>query len=103
MKENVLLNTLLEDSQIKNSGLKKEFIASILKKYNDIMIDHLLQYGSVEVGNGFYLEVIPLTDRVHVLRNTVYKNNRKYKLKLTMDDEVYTKISEYYDELKELL
>lgn len=101
MNNKELLDRLMEDSKIKRSGLTPEVIKYIIKTYNDTSLDMLLENGHVELGNDMILEVVQLTDRVHVLRGTPYKSNRKYKLKLTMEDTVYKKIEEYYDRLKQ--
>lgn len=101
MKENNILDKLMETPRIKNLGLKKGSILNILEAYNNIAFDYMLENGYVELGNGMTLEIVQLSDRVHVLRGIPYKNSRKYKLKLTMEDTVYRKIEEYYSKLQE--
>lgn len=101
MKDNDLIEKLMCNPRIKNLGLKKESVVDILKAYNRIAIDTLLENGNVELGNGMSIEIVKLIDRVHVLRGTPYKSSRKYKLKLTMDNTIYKQIEEYYDRLLE--
>lgn len=101
MKDNQVVSKLMNSPRIKNLGLKQESVVDILKAYNDIAFDTLLENGFIELGNGLIIEVVRLLDRVHVLRGTTYKSSRKYKLKMTMEDEVYRKIDEYYTRLQE--
>ena len=96
-----ILSTLSSNPDIKRLGLSESSLVAILDSYNDILIDNLLENGRIEVGNGLIIEVVKLLDRVHVLRGTTYKSNRKYKLKLTMEDRVYDKIESYYNKLQE--
>lgn len=101
MKDNTTITKLMQSPRIKNLGLKQEAIVDILRIYNDILLNELFENGRLEVGNGMTLEVVQLLDRVHVLRGVSYKSSRKYKLKLTMEEDLYQKIEEYYDRLKE--
>ncbi len=101
MKDNNVIDQLMSSPRIKNLGLKRESVLDILKTYNDIAFNTLLENGHIELGNGMIIEVVQLLDRVHVLRGTPYKSSRKYKLKLTMEDVVYKKIEEYYNRLQE--
>lgn len=101
MKNDLVIEKLMTNSRIKNLGLKKESIIDILKAYNEIAFNILLEKGQIELGNGITIEVVQLIDRVHVLRGVSYKSSRKYKLKLTMEDAVYEKIEEYYNRLQE--
>lgn len=101
MQDNRLLDELMKKPEIKNLGLRKEIIVNILKGYNDIAFDFLLENGYVSLGNGMNFEVVQLTDRVHVLRGVPYSSTRKYKLKVTLDDTPYNKIEEYYKKLQE--
>lgn len=101
MKDNSVLDKLMQNSRVKSLGLTQETILSILKAYGDITLDTLLENGYLELGNGMILEVVQLLDRVHVLRGVSYKSSRKYKLKITMEDSIYKKIEEYYDRLQE--
>lgn len=100
-KDNGVLSKLMNSPSVKNIGLKQEAVTNILKAYNDIAIESLLENGYIELGNGMIIEVVQLVDRVHVLRGTPYKSTRKFKLKLTLEDRFYKKIEEYYDRLKE--
>lgn len=102
MKDNnSVIDKLMISPRIKNLGLKRETVIDILKEYNDVAFNTLLENGHIELGNGMIIEVVQLIDRVHVLRGTPYKSNRRYKLKLTMEDVVYKKIEEYYNKLQE--
>lgn len=101
MKDNEILDELMQSAIVKSLGLKKEVVLSILKTYNDVAFNNLLENGHLELGNGMIVEVVQLIDRVHVLRGVPYKSSRKYKLKLTMEDTVYKKIEDYYDQLKQ--
>lgn len=101
MKNKYLLMKLFSSPKIKSLGVKKEVVFHILKEYNDIAMRHLLENGHIELENGMIIEIVQLLDRVHVLRGTTYKNNRKYKLKLTMEESLYNKIEDYYEQLKE--
>lgn len=101
MRNEQLLNRLMETPRIRNLGLKKEIVSSILDSYDDIVLSILLENGHIELDSGMNMEVVKLTDRVHVLRGVSYKSNRKYKLKLTMENRVYDKIEEYYEKLNE--
>lgn len=104
MKSNTdILDKLMNSPRVKNLGLKKDSIIDILKNYNDIAFDSLLENGYINLGNGMILEVVQLTDRVHVLRGVSYCSTRKYKLKLTLEDEPYNKIEEYYNKLQEAI
>lgn len=101
MREDKLLDSLMDSPRIKSLGLKKESVLDILKTYNQIVLSTLLDTGHVELSNGMIIEVVKLLDRVHVLRGISYKSSRKYKLKLTMEEYLYRKIEEYYDKLGE--
>lgn len=101
MRNEQLLNRLMETPRIRNLGLKKEIVSSIIDSYDDIVLSILLENGHIELDSGMNMEVVKLTDRVHVLRGVSYKSNRKYKLKLTMENRVYDKIEEYYEKLNE--
>ena len=92
---------LMDSNSIKNLGLKKDTVEDILSIYNNIIITKLLDNGYIELNNGMIIEVVQLLDRVHVLRGVSYNSNRKYKLKLTMTDDLYKKIEEYYNRLQE--
>lgn len=101
MKCDILINKLMNTPHLRNLGLKKEIVESIVDDYNEILLDELLEKGHIELKNGMNIEIVRLIDRVHVLRGITYKSNRKYKLKLTMEDILYKKIEEYYDKLQE--
>jgi hypothetical protein len=101
MKDNNVIDKLMNSPRIKNLGLKKETVVDILKTYNEVAFNTLLENGHIELGNGMIIEVVKLIDRVHVLRGTPYKSSRRYKLKLTMEDIVYKRIEEYYNKLQE--
>ena len=101
MKDNKVLDSLMTNPRIKSMGLKKETVADILKAYNSIVIDTLMENGHIELDNGMIIEIVKLLDRVHVLRGVSYKSSRKYKLKLTMEEVLYRRIEEYYDQLGE--
>lgn len=104
MKENKLIDKLMKSARIKGLGLKREAVESILKEYEEIAFKSLLENGYVDIGNGMTIEIIRISDRVHVLRGVTYKSTRKYKLKLTMMENIYNRIESYYDELeKEIL
>lgn len=100
MKNNTI-DKVMSHPSIKNLGLTKESILNILSVYDEAVLTDLLENGHIELGNGMIIEVVRLIDRVHVLRGTTYKSNRKYKLKLTMEEILYKKIEEYYDRLQE--
>lgn len=101
MKDNKVLETLMNSPRVKSMGLKQESVSDILKIYDNIVIDALLENGHIELSNGMIIEIVKLLDRVHVLRGVSYKSSRRYKLKLTMEDFLYRKIEEYYDRLGE--
>lgn len=101
MKNNTVIDDLMNNPKVKNIGLKRETIVSLLKAYEEVAFNSLLDNGRIELGNGMSIEVIQLLERVHVLRGNTYKSSRKYKLKLTMNDEVYKRIEAYYNKLKE--
>lgn len=101
MKDNKVLEALMNSPRVKSMGLKQESVSDILKIYNNIVIDALLENGHIELSNGMIIEIVKLLDRVHVLRGVSYKSSRRYKLKLTMEDFLYRKIEEYYDQLGE--
>lgn len=101
MSENIILDKLMTNPRIKSLGLRRETIQGILKAFNDVAIESLLENGHIELENGMNIEVVRLIDRVHVLRGIPYKSSRKYKLKLTMEENLYERIEEYYDELQE--
>lgn len=96
-----LLDDLMNSPKIRSIGLKKETVSGILKEYDSIILSHLLDNGYIDLGNGLMIEIVRLTDRVHVLRGVPYKSSRRYKLKLNMDESIYTKIKDYYDKLEE--
>lgn len=91
----------MNDPKIRNLGLREEIVASIIQSYSDRAIKVLLDNGYINLDNGMYIEVVKLTDRVHVLRGVPYQSTRKYKLKLSMDESLYNKIEKYYDALQE--
>lgn len=100
MKDDKILEKLMSDPKIRNLGLKEEVISSIINSYNDRVLDSLLENGHIEINNGMNIEVVRLISRVHVLRGVEYHSNRKYKLKLTMEENLYEKIEKYYDDLE---
>lgn len=99
--DKAILDTLMNDPKIRNLGLKEEIVSSIIESYSNIAIEELLNNGYLSLNNGMYFEVVKLTDRVHVLRGVPYQSTRKYKLKLSMDESLYSKIEKYYDKLQE--
>lgn len=101
MNNDRIINTLMADSKIKNLGLKEELVSSIIRSYEDLVVDELLDKGYIYLNNGMNIEIVQLTDRIHVLRGIPYQSSRKYKLKLTMDGKLYDRIEEYYERLKE--
>ena len=101
MRDEKIIERLLEDKGIKGSSIKKEVVRYIIDKYNEATINELLSKGHIELSNGMNIEIVRLIDRVHVLRGVSYKSNRKYKLKLTMEDNLYNAIESYYDKLQE--
>lgn len=101
MRDEKIIERLMNTKSIRNLGVKKEIVESIIQSYNDIALTELLDKGHIELSNGMNIEVVKLIDRVHVLRGIPYKSNRKYKLKLTMEDILYKKIEAYYDKLQE--
>lgn len=100
-KNNQVIEDLMKHPTIRSLGLTRESIISILRTYNDIALAHLLDHGQINLGNGIDIDVVPLVDRVHVIRGIAYKNHRKYKLKITMDDDIYKTVEEYYNKLRE--
>lgn len=96
-----VLDSLMNDPSIRRARTDKDSIIKIIDIYNEMLLESLLENGRIELGNGLIIEVVKLLDRVHVLRGTTYKSNRKYKLKLTMEDRVYEKIESYYNKLLE--
>ena len=101
MKNEKISKALMETPTIRNLGIKEEIVDSIINSYNDILLKVLLDSGFVNLDNGMHIEIVKLTERVHVLRGVTYQSNRKYKLKLTMEEELYKKIEDYYDRLQE--
>lgn len=101
MKNPDVLEKMMRSPRIRNLGLKEESVLSILEAYESASLETLLDNGHIDLGNDVILEVVPLLDRVHVLRGVAYKANRKYKLKITMGDQLYNKIEEYYDRVRE--
>lgn len=103
MSDDQVLNKLMKTSTVRNLGLKEERVKEILDTYHKVLLDELLDNGHVELSNGMNLEIVRLTERVHVLRGIAYSNQRKYKLKLTMMDELYEQVEKYYDDLQEII
>ena len=101
MNNEELVDRLVNSPSIRNSGLKREFIEKILDSYRDHLVDIMLENGYINLGNGFIIEIVKLTERVHVLRGVSYKSSRKYKLKLSMEESIYKKIESYYEGLCE--
>lgn len=101
MKNNKIVDDMMSSTKIKNLGLKRESLEEILDIYSQCLVNNLLENGYIQLDNGFNIEVVLLLDRVHVLRGIQYKSNRKYKLKLTMEENIYKQIESYYDKLKE--
>ena len=99
MKNKVILSKLMKTHNIQRLGLKEESVSDILETYESILLDHLLENGILDIG--VVVEVVPLVERIHVLKGVAYNANRKYKLKLTMDDTTYKKVEAYYNKLKE--
>lgn len=99
MKSNERISKMMEHPSIRNLGLKDEIISLIVSIYDSVVLDDLLENGHIELDNGMNIEIVKLLDRVHVLRGISYQSNRKYKLKLTMEDALYKRIEEYYDSL----
>lgn len=100
-KPNVAIERFIESPKIKNLGITRETALDILKEYNDVAIGVLLENGYIDLGNGLHLEIVKISDRVHVLRGTVYKSTRQYKLKATMGEDIYKRVDEYYNSLLE--
>lgn len=101
LKNPDVLSKLMKSHRVRSLGLKEESLTSIIDSYESALLETLLDNGHIDLGNDIILEVVPLIDRVHVLRGVAYKSNRKYKLKITMGDELYERIENYYDKLKE--
>lgn len=101
MKSDGIINQVMNTPSVKNLGLKKDPIEDIINSYLDIVFEILLENGHIELGSGIMIEVVKLLDRVHVLRGISYKSSRKYKLKLTVSDDIYKKIESYYNQLEE--
>ena len=101
MRDERVIEKLMNTPNIRNLGIKREVIECIINNYNELVLDELLSRGHIELNNGMNIEVVRLIDRVHVLRGVSYKSNRKYKLKLTMEDILYKKIEDYYNKLQE--
>lgn len=101
MKSNVALERFMNSPKIKNLGITKETAVEILKEYNDVALNVLLEQGYIELGNGLQIEIIKILDRVHVLRGIAYKSTRQYKLKISMDENIYKKVDDYYTSLME--
>lgn len=101
MKNDPVLDSLMKNPRVRNLGLKEELVSSIIESYSELALENLLNNGYITLSNGMTIEIVQLTDRVHVLRGVSYSSNRKYKLKLTMDESLYNKISDYYEKLKE--
>lgn len=101
MKGDKILDGMMESSTISKLGLTRSAVKSILDSYHDAMLKTLLEEGHIELSNGMIIEVVELLDRVHVLRGITYNSSRKYKLKLTMEDNVYKDIESYYEKLRE--
>lgn len=101
MKNSDLLSKLMQTPRIKSLGLKEESVSDILSAYANIAFETLLENGKLDVGEDITLEIVQLVERVHVLRGVRYPANRKYKLKITMEDDLYKKIESYYERLRE--
>ena len=96
-----VLEKMMNSPKIKSLGLREESVLSIIEAYESAALETILENGHSDLGNGAILEVVPLIDRVHVLRGVAYRANRKYKLKITLGDDLYEKIEKYYDQLRE--
>lgn len=96
-----LVDKLMNSNRIRNLGLKEGTVIEILESYDSIILDTLLENGVVNLGNGITIDVVHLLDRVHTLRGIPYPNTRKFKLKVTLDDNLYNRIADYYNKLKE--
>lgn len=101
MNDVSVLDKVMANPKIKNLGLKKEVISSILNIYNEITFHSLLENGHIDLDNGMSIDIVKISDRIHVLRGITYKSHRKYKLKLSMEEYVYKRIEDYYDKLQE--
>lgn len=98
-KNDKVITELMSSPIIKSLGIRQDVVENILDTYHDIVLKQLVAAGHIELSNGMNLEVVKLTNRVHVLRGVSYQNTRKYKLKLTMDEDLYAKVEKYYETL----
>lgn len=92
-------------SKLKNSkivrgiGLTEDTVRSLVEEYHNLVIASILENGYYSAGENLCIEVVPITPRIHVLRNKTYRSTRRYKLKITIGDDIYKKIEESYDSL----
>lgn len=73
----------------------------IIEEYQKSLLKTLLENGHVYVTPDIKLEVIFITPRRYVLRGKDYKSVRLYKIKSTVSDDLYKKISDAYDAFRE--
>lgn len=84
---------LLSDSEVAR-------IETALSNYQDILVDTLINNGYVYIAPEFKLEVVSTKPRRYILRGQEYTSHRLYKVKATIGDVIYKKISNVYDQFR---
>lgn len=96
-----VIDKVVENPKIKNSGLKREVLETILDIYNEATFDVLVNEGYVDIGDYYKAELVKIQPRIHVLRGVEYRSRRNYKLRAYLQPRTYQIVEDFYSELEE--
>lgn len=79
-----------------------ELVESVIKAYQEEVLNTLLEQGHTWVTPEIRIDVVPITPRRYVLRNQEYHSVRRYKLKASItDSDFFDKLSDEFDQLRD--
>ena len=92
----------LASPSAKKLHITEDNVEELLTDYREALSQTLLENGYVVFCEGVTVEVVKLSRRVYVLRNKVYYNDkRRYKLKISIWNSVYDKLTASFKDLEE--
>jgi hypothetical protein len=81
--------------------ISEEVAKRCIETFADTLQRSLLEYPTVSIKDVGTFSVVPLSDRIRVLRGKVYPSRLRYKVRYYVTDAVQEKLCEVYDPLRE--
>lgn len=78
-------------------------VSSIINTYIEESTKYLMENGYTQFTPDIRADVVPITKRRYILRGVEYESQRMYKIKATLGEKLYNRISKEYSQFREVL